>query len=60
VGLGLAVSKAIVETHRGRMWAEQVAGGGARFVFTLPRGEPPSLDLSALEMPEAANDHGPS
>jgi two-component system, OmpR family, sensor histidine kinase KdpD len=58
VGLGLAVSKAIVEAHRGRMWAEPAAGGGARFVFTLPRSEPPSLDLSTLEMPEPANDHG--
>jgi two-component system sensor histidine kinase KdpD len=58
VGLGLAVSKAIVEAHRGRMWAETAAGGGARFVFTLPRSEPPSLDLSTLEMPEPANDHG--
>ncbi len=56
VGLGLAVSKAIVEAHHGRMWAERPASGGARFVFTLPRGEPPAVDLEAAEADEA----GPS
>jgi two-component system sensor histidine kinase KdpD len=54
VGLGLAVSKAIVEAHRGRMWAERPAGGGARFVFTLPLGEPPPVDLAAAEAHEAS------
>jgi two-component system sensor histidine kinase KdpD len=41
VGLGLAISRAIVEAHRGRMWAERDASGGARFVISLPRGMPP-------------------
>ena len=36
-GLGLAIAKAIVEAHNGRIWAENSAGGGARFVFTLPQ-----------------------
>jgi len=35
-GLGLAVAKGLVEAHGGRIWAENRAGGGARFVFTLP------------------------
>ena len=34
-GLGLAIVKAIVEAHRGKIWAENVPGGGARFIFTL-------------------------
>lgn len=51
VGLGLAVCRAIVEAHKGRIWAENVAGGGARFVFTLPLGTPPSLD----NLPESEN-----
>jgi len=35
-GLGLAVSKAIVEQHGGRIWAESVIGEGSRVYFTLP------------------------
>lgn len=45
VGLGLAICRAIVGAHGGRIWAEENPGGGARFVFTLPLGEPPSLDV---------------
>ena len=41
VGLGLAISRAIVEAHRGRIWVEDNPGGGARFCFTLPLGTPP-------------------
>jgi two-component system sensor histidine kinase KdpD len=42
VGLGLAISRAIVEAHRGRIWAEDTPSGGARFCFTLPLGIPPA------------------
>ncbi len=35
-GLGLAISKRIVEAHGGRIWAEGREGEGAKFVFTLP------------------------
>jgi two-component system sensor histidine kinase KdpD len=57
VGLGLAVSKAIVEAHRGGIRAERSAAGGARLVFTLPLGEPPTVDLREAETPslEASN-----
>jgi two-component system sensor histidine kinase KdpD len=46
VGLGLAISRAIVEAHRGRIWVEDNAGAGARFCFTLPLGTPPEMPLS--------------
>jgi signal transduction histidine kinase len=36
VGLGLAISRRIVEQHHGRIWAENRADGGARFCFALP------------------------
>jgi two-component system, OmpR family, sensor histidine kinase KdpD len=38
VGLGLAICRAIVTAHGGRIWAENRAVGGAAFHFSLPRG----------------------
>jgi Osmosensitive K+ channel histidine kinase len=43
VGLGLAICKVIARVHRGRIWAENISEGGARFTFTLPLDEPPSI-----------------
>ncbi len=35
-GLGLSVCRGLVEAHGGRIWAENRAGGGTVFCFTLP------------------------
>lgn len=34
-GLGLSISKALIEAHGGRIWADHALGGGACFHFTL-------------------------
>ena len=36
IGLGLTISKGIVEAHGGKIWAENRPGGGSKIVFTLP------------------------
>jgi len=36
MGLGLYISKSIVDAHHGRIWAESELGQGARVYFTLP------------------------
>jgi signal transduction histidine kinase len=36
-GLGLPISRQIIEHFGGRLWVESEAGHGARFIFTLPR-----------------------
>jgi two-component system sensor histidine kinase KdpD len=41
VGLGLAIVRAIVQAHKGTVRGENRSEGGARFVISLPTGEPP-------------------
>jgi signal transduction histidine kinase len=41
-GMGLSISKSIVESHEGRIWARSDDGRGAAFSFTLPALPTPS------------------
>jgi PAS domain S-box-containing protein len=36
MGIGLSVSRSIIESHRGRLWAAPNEGPGASFTFTIP------------------------
>jgi signal transduction histidine kinase len=38
LGMGLAISRSIIEAHGGRLWAEPNIGPGTTFKFTLPGG----------------------
>jgi two-component system sensor histidine kinase KdpD len=51
VGLGLAICKAIVQAHRGRIWAENMDEAGARFIFTVPLLDAPPV-REPNEVPE--------
>jgi signal transduction histidine kinase len=38
MGIGLSVSRSIIESHKGRLWAVPNDGPGATFTFSIPRG----------------------
>jgi two-component system, OmpR family, sensor histidine kinase KdpD len=42
-GLGLAICRGIIRAHGGRIWAQNLPGGGVAFLFTLPVTEPPPV-----------------
>ncbi len=46
VGLGLAICRAIIEAHGGKISAGHSPEGGAAIIFTLPLGSPPPVSLT--------------
>jgi PAS domain S-box-containing protein len=46
-GMGLAISRTIVESHEGRLWAEANSGPGTTFHFTLPAASDAAIARAA-------------
>jgi len=36
LGIGLSISRSIIESHKGQIWATENHDGGTKFKFTLP------------------------
>lgn len=60
VGLGLAISRAIVDRHGGKIEVQSEAGKGTKFTITLPCGTGPASADGSVPLPGAdADPHGP-
>ena len=51
-GLGLFVTKSIIEAHGGRIWAESAEGAGTTVIFTVPLATPGGKVTAVREMGE--------
>jgi signal transduction histidine kinase len=48
IGVGLSISRSIIEAHGGRLWAAQNRGPGASFQFSLPVCHPEPVGRSEV------------
>lgn len=58
MGMGLSVSRSIIDNHLGRLWATPNDGPGATFSFSIPCGRAgamPAQSLGAARTPTATN-----
>jgi len=62
MGIGLSVSRSIIESHKGRLWATPNDGPGATFSFSIPCGPQEAMagatgarSLGAIRMSAVTN-----
>jgi PAS domain S-box-containing protein len=53
MGIGLSISRSIIESHHGRLWAVANDGPGAAFSFSIPRGPRRATGVSNETMTDA-------
>lgn len=49
MGLGLSISKKIIDMHGGKIWVKSKSGEGSRFSFKLPKAIPEKREYSSIE-----------
>ena len=59
MGMGLSVSRNLIEAHGGRLWAENNAVRGATFRFTLPVSGEGQAASSKVPMKRGVTSHPP-
>jgi signal transduction histidine kinase len=61
MGIGLSVSRSIIDRHQGRLWARSNDGPGATFSFSIPRGElradPAAFRSTATDAAQGTSPH---
>jgi signal transduction histidine kinase len=48
MGIGLSLSRSIIESHHGRLWAVSNDGPGAAFAFSIPRDRERAAEAASI------------